>query len=289
MKTALITGGSGFIGNYLSKELLRNGYEVFILDHHKPKDSSAKFIEGDILNLNLLNKIFKNCDIVFHLAGVLGTEYLCDKVQETVDINIKGSINIFEAAKESGIKVINTGLIPEWDNPYMITKKAVMRLGRMYYKEFHVDITTLEFSHVYGPGQSKEPYHKAIPNFIVSALKNEPITIYGTGHKYMDCIYVEDIAVMMRLASETNQVSGKVLQIGKGESIRVIELARKIISLTNSKSSLKFQPMRRGEPEENGTFVAVDLKDWLTFFNWKPTVSLDEGLQKTIEWYRTHL
>lgn len=286
MKRALITGGSGFIGSYLSQEISNHGYQVTILDYHRPTNSLIEFVEGDILDLKLLNNTIKNCDIVFHLAGVLGTEYLCDKVQEAIDINIKGSVNVFETAKVFGVKVINTGLIPEWDNPYMITKKAVMRLGRMYHNAFKVDITTLEFTHVYGPGQRTEPYHKAIPNFIVRALKNEPLEIYGSGQKYMDCIFVEDTAKALRLAGESTQVSGKVFQIGRGEGIKVVDLAYKIISLTNSKSSLKFLPMRQGEPEGNGSFIAVDLREWLLFFNWTPKTSLEEGLLKTIEWYK---
>lgn len=288
MKRALITGGSGFIGNYLSRELLNHGYQVTILDHREPTNSLVEFTEGDILNLKLLNNIIKSHDVVFHLAGMLGTEYLCDKVHEAIDINIKGAVNVFEAAKAFDVKVINTGVIPEWNNPYMITKKATMRLGKMYHDVFKVDITTLEFSHVYGPGQRIEPYRKAIPNFIVRALKNELLEIYGSGQKYMDCIYVEDVAKVLRLASESAHVSGKVFQIGSGESIKVVDLAHKIISLTNSKSSLKFLPMRRGEPEGNGSSVAVDLKDWLLFCNWKPKTSLEEGLSRTIEWYKIH-
>ena len=286
MKKALITGGGGFIGNYLSHELLNHGYQVTILDHHKPTNSLLEFIEGDILDVELLNNTMKSCDVVFHLAGALGTEYLCDRVQDAIDINIKGSVNVFEIAKAFGVRVINTGLIPEWDNPYMITKKATMRLGKMYHKVFSVDITTIELTHVYGPGQRTGPYRKAIPNFITRALKNEPLEVYGSGQKYMDCIYVEDAAKALRLASELSQVSGGVFQIGRGEGIKVVDLANKIISLTNSKSSLKFLPMRPGEPEENGSFVAVDLKELSIFLNWKSTTSLDEGLLKTIEWYK---
>lgn len=286
MKKVLITGGSGFIGNYLCQELLNHGYHITVLDCHKPNSSLVKFMKGDIREFELLRSTIKSCDIVFHLAGMLGTEYLCDKAQEAIDININGSVNVFEAAKAFSVKVINTGVIPEWDNPYMITKKATMRLGKMYHDVFKVDITTLEFSHVYGPGQRIEPYRKAIPNFIVRALKNEPLEIYGSGQKYMDCIYVEDAAKALRLASESAHVSGKVFQIGSGENIKVVDLAHKIISLTNSKSPLKFLPMRRGEPEENGSFVAVDLREWLLFFNWKPKTSLEEGLSRTIEWYK---
>lgn len=289
MKKVLITGGNGLIGNYLYQELLNHNYDITVFDHHEPRSPLVKFIKGDIREFKLICKSLEGIDTVFHLAGILGTDYLCDKTQEAIDMNLKGSVNIFESAKATGAKVINIGLIPEWDNPYMITKKAAMRLGRMYHDIFKVDITTLELSHVYGPGQRVEPYRKAIPNFIVRALNNEPLEIYGSGQKYMDCIYVKDTACALRLVCESDQVSGKVFQLGSGKGIKVTDLAKRIISLTSSKSQLKFIPMRCGEPEDNGTFTAVDLNEWLLFFNWKPKTSLDEGLIETIRWYKINL
>jgi UDP-glucose 4-epimerase len=285
MIKALVTGGGGFIGCYLCQELLDNGYDVTVLDHNKPVNLPVKFLKGDIFNAELLNQTTSNCDVVFHLAGRLGTDYLCNFVVEAVNVNVIGSVNIFEAAKTFGFKVVNTGLIPEWDNPYMITKKATMRFGRMYYKEFGTDITTLEVTHVYGPGQRLEPYHKAIPTFIVKALNGDPLEIYGSGQKYMDCIYVEDIAKSLRLAAESPKVSGQVFQVGSGERIKVIDLAYKIITLTSSKSSIVFRPMRHGEPDTNESFVDIDLKKCEQLFGWKPSIKFNDGLLKTIEWY----
>jgi UDP-glucose 4-epimerase len=285
LKRALITGGSGFIGSYLCKELIENKYDVTVFDLREPSTPLVKFIKGNILQFELLKDAIKNHDIVFHLAGILGTEYLCNFVREAVSTNIIGTVNIFECAKALGVKVINTGLTPEWDNPYMITKKAAMRLGRMYYKEFGVDITTLEVTHVYGPAQQVEPYHKAIPSFITQALREEPLDIYGSGQKYMDCIYVGDIVKAIRLAAESPKVSGEVFQVGGGEIIKVVDLALKIIALTNSKSSLRFLPMRQGEPDENNYFMTINKENFLQFFNWQPTTILEEGLLKTIEWY----
>jgi UDP-glucose 4-epimerase len=288
MKKALVTGGSGFIGSFLCKELLNNGYNVTVLDHQEPAVPQVNFIKGDILQVQLLTDAIKNSDVVFHLAGILGTDYLCKYVREAVEVNIIGSINVFEAGRTAHVKVINTGLIPEWDNPYMITKKAVMRLGRMYHREFGADITTLEVTHVYGPGQRVEPYHKAIPTFIMRALKNEVLDIYGSGNKYMDCFYVEDLATVIRLSADSNVVSGKVLQIGSGEGLTVKELALKIVSLTNSKSSLYSRKMRPGEPDEDNSLENTNMESYQKLLNWKPMTKLDDGLLKTIEWYLKH-
>lgn len=287
MKKALITGGSGFIGSYLCRELLENNYYVTVYDHHEPSNQDVKFVQGDILEAELLRKVIREQDVIFHLAGKLGTDYLCEFVREAVEVNIIGSINVFEAAKEFGVKVINTGLIPEWDNPYMITKKAIMKLGRMYFREFGAAIITMEVTHVYGPCQPIEPYRKAIPNFIVNALRDEPLVIYGSGQKSMDCIYVEDVALALRLMSESSKVSGKVFQVGSGKGTKVVELADMILSLTKSNSSLDFRTMRPGEPDIDST-VDINLEDCLLLFGWKPTTILTEGLLKTIEWYSKH-
>jgi UDP-glucose 4-epimerase len=288
MKKALVTGGSGLIGSYLCKELLNNKYDVTVFDHHEPANPEVKFIKGDILQMQLLKDVIKDSEVVFHLAGMLGTDYLCEHVREAIEVNIVGSVNVFEAAKTAGVKVINTGLIPEWDNAYMITKKAVMRFGKMYHREFGTDITTLEVTHVYGPGQRVEPYHKAIPTFINRALKNEVLDIYGSGQKYMDCFYVEDIATAIRLSAESPFVSGKVLQLGSGEGLKVVELAHKIISLTNSKSSLRHCKMRHGEPDEDNSLEHINVESYQKLLDWKPTTKLDDGLLKTIEWYLKH-
>jgi UDP-glucose 4-epimerase len=288
MKKALVTGGSGLIGNYLCKELLNNRYDVTVFDHRQPANPEVKFIKGDILQMQLLTDAIKDSEVIFHLAGMLGTDYLCEYVREAIEVNIVGSVNVFEAAKTAGVKVINTGLIPEWDNAYMITKKAVMRFGKMYHREFGTDITTLEVTHVYGPGQRVEPYHKAIPTFINRALKGEVLDIYGAGQKYMDCFYVEDMATAIRLSSESPFVSGKVLQLGSGEGLKVVELARKIVSLTNSKSSLRHCKMRHGEPDEDDSLGNIDVESYRKLLDWKPPTKLDDGLLKTIEWYSRH-
>ncbi|KAF0120377.1 MAG: UDP-glucose 4-epimerase [bacterium] len=144
----------------------------------------------------------------------------------------------------------------------------------------------MEVTHVYGPGQRTEPYRKAIPNFIVRALRGEALEVYGSGQKYMDCLYVEDCAKALRLAAESPKVNGKVFQVESGEKIKVVDLALKIISLTNSKSILRSSlPMRHGEPDEDDSSANVNSAEFSRSFDW----SLNEGLLKAIEWYSKHL
>ena len=286
MKRVLVTGGSGFIGRFLCKELLTNGYEVIVFDPHREKSEflDVRKVEGDILDASLLRNAAQGIDIIFHLAGVLGTDYLCGRVAEAIRVNILGMVNVLEVARDLRAKVINTGVVADWDSPYMITKKAAMRLGRMYRREYGVDVVTLEITHVYGPGQALDPYHKAIPTFIVRALTETPLPVYGKGIKHMDCVYVTDIARAMRVAAETRGLDS-VLTVTSNDPIRVVDLAKNIIKLTRSRSQIEFLPMRPGEPDDTREEKFAPVKATL-LPGWRPQVPFTEGLAKTIDWYR---
>jgi nucleoside-diphosphate-sugar epimerase len=221
------------------------------------------------------------------LAGLLGTCYLGTVVGDAVDVNIHGAVNVFEAAKRSGAYVVNIGLNPEWLNAYMITKKAAMRFGCMYHQMFGTRIVTLEVTHVYGPGQPTGPYRKAIPTFVVKALQNEPLQVYGTGERLMDCVYVDDAAHALRLAADTPAVAGLVLRVSSGEKISVANLASKVRDLTGSKSEIRFGAMRSGEPAAIAPDESFEVEPHArTVLNWKPETLLEDGLRKTIDFYR---
>jgi UDP-glucose 4-epimerase len=286
MRRALITGGSGFLGEALTNRLLCQNWDVSVYDLRRPRCNEICFIQGDVLDVEGIRKAAARIDVIFHLAGVLGTDYLCDHAREAIHVNLEGTLNVFDTARIHNNRVINVGVIPEWDNPYMITKKAAMRLGRSYYKVHKIDITTIEMTHIYGPGQRLTPYKKAIPSFIACALKNDPLTIYGSGRRYMDCLYVSDAVDVLQIATEDETLSGQVLRTLTGAEITVIELARKIIALTDSRSRLELVPMRQGEPEI-GEWEGPE-EPWVRFpsKNWRPEMTLDQGLKRTIESFK---
>lgn len=289
---ALITG-FGFIGKQLAKNLKQNGYEVAILGRTPPEEKSYRFINCDIRDKKKIIESARGHDFIFHLAGVLGTDYLTEggleRIEESISININGSLHIFEAARKNNSTVINAGLVPNWANPYMITKKAAAKFGEMYFNEFGTDIRTLELSHVYGPGQKDKPVKKVIPCFILSALQNKPLTIFGKGTNKMDCIYVDDAAEAFRLAAENKKMKGAVASVGTGREITVLELAKKVIKLANSSSKLIFKEMRAGEPDKHDDYSSLNLSNWKKFNKWLPSTTLEQGLENTIEWYRKNL
>ncbi len=285
-KRILVTGGAGFIGAELCHELAANGYEVVSFDRRESCVAGIHQIIGDIRDAEAVRDAVKPCDLIVHLAGLVGTCYLDTRSRDAIEVNIHGALNVFEAAKTSGAFVVNIGLSPEWPNAYMITKKAAMRFGLMYHHMFGARIVTLELTHVYGPGQPTGPYRKAIPTFIVNALRNEPLRVFGSGQRIMDCMFVADAARALRLAVETPEISGAVVRVSSGQRISVLNLAHKIRDRVGSTSQICVEPMRSGEPAE----IAIE-EDFepsphaKTLLGWAPQVEFNDGLRDTIAWY----
>lgn len=296
MKKVLVTGGTGFIGNAIVNALHAKGYDIISFDTLKPKGKLVKnvtYILDDIRNKDVIDKITKDVDCVFHTAGVLGTSLLIRDIPTAVDININGSINLFELAKERHFTVINLGLIPEWKTPYMSTKNAIKDIGIVYSAYHDADIRTVEVTHAYGPTQN--PYQgKAVPNFIINALTGNDVVVLGSPDKefkYMDLLYYSDAATAIVRIAEESRLSGKVLQLGCGAGIDVNELAKYINSLCGNKSKIIHQPMRNGEPDgREERFKHADLTDWYKYFDTSPVnVPLENGLKQSILWYKDAL
>jgi UDP-glucose 4-epimerase len=220
VKRVLVTGGSGFIGRHLCEELLEHGYEVIVFDRNPPPSRRYQIHQADIRDSCAVREAVSGCDGVFHLAGLVGTGYLETRTREAVEVNIQGTLNVFEAAREFDTYVINIGLVPAWANAYMITKKTAARFGEMFHGVFGTRITTIEFTHAYGPGQPTGPYRKAIPNFINRALLEEPLEVFGSGERLMDCVYAQDAAHALRLAAEEEAGIGRVIQVSSGKPFR---------------------------------------------------------------------
>lgn len=284
-KKILITGGSGFIGSFLVEALIRKGYEVTIFDIDEPKFTpNVPFVKEDITNREAVFNACKGFDVIFHYAGMLGTHETVERAYETARINILGTLNIFDAARKYGAMVYYATKPNYWRNPYTITKITAEEFGLMYRDEFQVPVVLLRYFNVYGPRQKTDIFQKAVPTFIIRALKNKPLEIYGDGTQGTDHIYVEDaIEATVRLF-ESELMPESAVEIGSGIEITVNEIAEKIIQLTGSKSKIIHVPMRRGEVEH--TRIQADPSYLRKFLNFKPKYSFEEGLLRTIEYYK---
>jgi len=280
----LVTGANGFIGKHLVQRLISNGYSVIAFDKKKG-NIGTEFVQGDIVSFNF-EEILEGVNVVFHLAGLLGTTELFHRVIEAEKVNVMGTLNLLESMRKNDIeKLVFTSKPNMWKyNVYTITKENCERYLKMYQKIYDFKIVITRPFNVYGPCEYLSEYRKAIPYFIVAALRNEELEIFGDGEQTMDPIYVDDaVEALMRCAEKLPK---ETVDIGSSEPVKVKDLAEKTIKLTGSKSKIVHKPIRRGEIGPKYICANNNMEHLLGFM---PRVKLGEGLKMTIKWYREHL
>lgn len=283
-RRVLVTGSSGFIGGALSEKLVEYGYEVVGFDI-KPNGEGTNFIQGDIVSYDF-DKILKNIDAVFHLAGLLGTTELFHRIINAEKVNVLGTLNLIESMRRNDVKkIIFTSKPNVWKyNVYTITKENCERYLEMYRKIYGFKSIITRPYNAYGPKECLIEYRKAIPYFIINALKDEPIEIFGDGQQTMDPIYVDDVSDALIQCSKID--TEEAIEIGNGKPIKVNEIAKIIIDLCGSSSDIIYLPMRKGEFDGEKLYSNGNLKD---ITGYEPRTGLKEGLKKTICWYDKHI
>ncbi len=302
-----VTGGSGFIGSWVRSELRARGYKVVIVDrHNKPyaihKDNEEFFL-ADVRDEVAMTELAAHVDGIIHLAAVLGTQETINNPRPSAITNIIGALNVFEAAAQYNLPVVYAGVGNHFmrldgTGSYTISKSAAEDYARMfnlYRKGGHIAI--VRPVNAYGPGQSvAAPYgtskvRKIMPSFICRALNGDDIEVYGDGKQISDCVYVQDVARVFVQALEYTNYHGapeKPIEVGPAESITVNEIAQMIIDKSESSSRLIHLPMRPGETPN--AVVSSDVSTLgILGEDARNFVSLEKGIENTIEYYKTYL
>lgn len=301
MSRILVTGGAGFIGSNLAEFLLDKGFEVVILDNFSTGSRKnidkiidrVELLELDIRNIEGLRKNIKNIDYIFHLAAFVSVPESVEKRCETFEINVQGTRNILDFAKEIGVKKVvvpssaavygDDPELPKTENSQLVPLSPYAEskiMGERLIKEYKVDIETaaLRFFNVYGPNQNLDSqYAAAIPIFIKKALDDEDLIIYGDGEQTRDFIYIIDVCEAFLLTLNT-ELNGDIINIASGKETSINELAKKIIELTNSKSKIKHKDPRAGDILRSVADINLSRKK-LKFI---PKYSLDVGLKEML-------
>lgn len=302
MKNVLVTGGRGFIGEYVVEELSGRGFEPHVLDRrHSPGFGITIF--GDVKDATLVTDAIAHVDGVIHLAGVLGTQETIGNPRPAAETNILGGLNVIQACAQYDVPLVNIAVGNYWeDNTYSITKHAVERFVLMTQKYRGKQMVSVRAMNAYGPRQvpiapwGSSRVRKIMPSFICRALTGLPIEVYGEGDQVMDMVYVTDVArvlVNTLVWLERGNMTDASLEAGTGRDTTVNYIAnvvaREVEKQTGSTVPIEYLPMRDGETEH--VVVKANggaLLDVLGMDNNK-FVSLDIGVGHTVEYFRRYL
>lgn len=305
MANILITGGAGNIGSSLAKRLSNDvNHFIVIVDnlmtgdlHKVSKSKNIKFIKGDVNHYHDLAPIFARFkfDYVFHYAAVVGVQRTLDNPIQVLD-DIEGIKNLLSLAKSSGVKRVFYASssevygepfeFPQKENttplnsrlPYAIVKNVGEAFFKSYYAEYNLEYTIFRFFNTYGPNQSED---FVIPRYMKAALKNEPLYVYGDGSQTRTFCYIDDNVETSLKALENNCCVNDLLNVGSDMEISILDLAKKIITIANSSSPIKFlPPLKEGDMQRRCPDI-TKMKEVLG----REPMNLDEGLQQLKDYY----
>ena len=294
-----VTGGAGFIGSHLVKNLVEHGNELIVIDNlntGKKKNiekfsGKIDFFEVDIRDFNAIEDILKNVDGIFHEAALASVQDSFRIPDEFFDVNVKGTENIFKIGKKLGIKVVYASSssvygnpiqvpIKESDdknpfNPYAKTKLEDDKLAEKYARN-GLKVIGLRYFNVFGPGQSKE-YAGVIKLFLERIQQGLPPLINGDGLQVRDFVYVNDVVNANILAMESN-IDSEFFNIGTNSVVSVLDLANMIIKF----SGLKLKPIHRPPVPGDVKVTQADITKVKTMLKWRPTTSIQDWLKSAV-------
>ena len=293
----VVTGGAGFIGSNIVKQLLKQNHTPIVIDNlcrgkiERISSPDIEFHKVDIRNIDQLKKILKNSDGIFHQAALTDVQESFTKQEEYNDVNVKGTENIFKIAKEFNLKVVyassssvygNPEKIPITENskrdpinPYGKTKLDDEFIAEKYSKD-SVSIIGLRYFNVYGKGQTGS-YAGVITKFINKLKENKDPIIFGSGIQVRDFIFVEDVA-LANIAAMKSNVNNGFFNIGTGITTSIKQLAKIMIDLSNLKLEIQYEKALDGDV--NNSQANTNLTE--SALKWKYSVKLKDGLKTII-------
>ena len=313
-RNVLVTGGGGFLGSHLVDALLASGDEVFVLDtgsdarlRHNIDNPRFHFIPDSILNARMVESLMMRCEVVYHLASVLGTEHPIADPYKVLNVNVNGTQRVLQSAHKYGRKVIyasssevygrNPGApfkeeadrvlgATTTDRWTFATAKAACEHFCYAYAKMGMKMVILRYFNVYGPGQEADDRGSVLSIFLKKALKGDPITVTGDGNQTRCFTYVEDAIRATIQAGFVEEAEGKSFNVGTRQETTIGDLARTIVRLTGSKSAITTVPLSQiyGKSYEDVPRRVPDIDRMEKILGVKPITKLEEGLANTIDW-----
>ena len=304
----LVTGGSGFIGSHLCERLLDDGYDVLAVDNYysSTKDNIAHLLDHprfEVLRHDITFPLYVEVDEIYHLACPASPiHYQRDPVQ-TTKTAVHGSINMLGLAKRTGARILLTSTSEVYGDPlvhpqtedywgnvnpigpracYDEGKRAAETLFFDYHRQHDLPIKVVRLFNTYGPRMHPRD-GRVVSNFIVSALKGSPLTVYGNGEQTRSFCYVDDlIDGLTAMMYSPRDVTGPI-NLGNPGEFTIAELADQVLAMTDSTSTIEYLPLPVDDPVRR----QPDITRARTTLNWEPTIPLREGLERTIAYFRS--
>lgn len=307
---AVVTGGAGFIGSHLCEALLAAGYEVLCVDNLLTGDrSNIAHLEGRrdfrFLQHDVVEPLFIEGDLYFHLASPASPVGYRTYPVETLLVNSVGTRNLLECARKVGGKFLMASTSEAYGDPlvhpqsedywgnvnpvgvracYDESKRFGEAITMEYVRTYDLDARIIRIFNTYGP-RNKADDGRVVPTFISQALKGEPITVYGDGSQTRSFCYVSDLVEGIMLAMLTVGTKGEVINLGNPAEYTILQFAELIKALCDSPSPVQLLPLppsRQGDPMRR----RPDISKARRLLGWAPKVSVEEGLRRTVEWYK---
>jgi len=302
-QTALVTGGAGFVGSHLAEALLERGADVRVLDdfssgRRENVPAGAEVVEGDVRDPGVVRSAVRDCDVVFHQAGLVSVPASVEDPLASQAANVTGTLNVLEAAREEGdARVVVASSVAVYgdpdetpvseddrktpQSPYGVDKLAVDHYARRYHDLYGLETVALRYFNVYGPRQRAGDYSGVVSTFLEQAGSGQPLTVHGDGTQTRDFVHVSDV-VDANLAAATaaaDDAAGRAYNVGTGDSVEIRELAELVRTVTGTDAGVVHTDGRPGDVERSEADATRARRE----LDWQATVALADGLRELAE------
>jgi nucleoside-diphosphate-sugar epimerase len=304
----LVTGGAGFIGSHLSEELVRRGHQVRVADSlitgkrsNLDHIQGIEFLKGDLADIDFAHQAVKGCEYVLHQAAIPSVPRSVQDPLTSNRANVDGTLNVLLAARDAGVKRLvfaasssaygDTPTLPKHElmptnplSPYALQKVIGEQYLQMFTRLYGLETVATRYFNVFGPRQDPaSPYSGVISVFATALLEKRSPTIYGDGEQTRDFTYVANVVEGVLRACEAPGASGEIINVATGGRISLNQLFEQMRMLVGADVQPVYAAFRRGDVRDS----QADISKAGKLLDYKPTVTFEEGLRKTVDWYRS--